>query len=101
MCFGKHRQLPLPGGGRIVGERNIRLRCQLAADEAVLLAKYPQGEDRSNRRYADCFVQSGLLAGASTDQTAGGYISGASALSMQRSILTPSVTRLCPVCRSS
>ena len=28
--------------------------------------------------YADCFVRSGLLAGASTDQTAGGYISGAS-----------------------
>ena len=30
-------------------------------------------------RYADRFVRSGLLAGASTDQTAGGYISGASA----------------------
>ena len=32
-----------------------------------------------NRRYADRFVRSGLLAGASTGQTAGGYISGASA----------------------
>ena len=77
--FGKHRQLPLPGGGCFVGERNIRLRRQFAADEAVLLTKYPQGEDRSNRRYADRFVRSGLLAGASTGQTAGGYISGASA----------------------
>ena len=76
---GKHRQLPLPGGGRIVGERNIRLRCQLAADEAVLLTKHPQGEDRSNRRHADRFVRPGLLAGASTDQTARKYISGASA----------------------
>ena len=69
----------MPGGGRIVGERNIRLRCQLAADEAVLLTKHPQGEDRSNRRHADRFVRPGLLAGASTDQTARGYISGASA----------------------
>ena len=76
--FGKHRQLPLPGGGCFVGERNIRLRRQFAADEAVLLTKYPQGEDRSNRRYADRFVRSGLLARASTGQTAGGYISGAS-----------------------
>ena len=90
-----------PGGGCFVGERNIRLCRQFAADEAVLLAKHPQGEDRSNRRYADRFVRPGLLAGASTDQTAGGYISGASALSRQRSILTPSVTRFCPVCRSS
>ena len=59
------------------------------------------------------FVRSGLLAGTSTDQTAGGYISGASASGAavlpddlpsdqrQRSILTPSVTRFCPVCRSS
>ena len=54
---GKHRQLPLPGGGRIVGERNIRLRCQLAADEAVLLTKHPQGEDRSNRRSRRFFVR--------------------------------------------
>ena len=77
--FGKHRQLPLPSGGCFVGERNIRLRHQFAADEAVLLTKYPQGEDRSNRRHADRFVRSGLLAGASTDQAAGGYISGASA----------------------
>lgn len=37
-----------------------------------------KGEDRSNRRYADRFVRSGLLAGTSTDQAAGGYISGAS-----------------------
>ena len=33
-------QLPLPGGGRFAGERNIRLRHQFAADEAVLLTKY-------------------------------------------------------------
>ena len=71
--------LPLPGGSCFVGERNIRLRRQFAADEAVLLTKYPQGEGRPNRRYADRFVRFGLLAGASTDQTAGGYISGASA----------------------
>ena len=63
----------------LFGERNIRLRRQFAADEAVLLTKYPQGEDRSNRRYADRFVRPGLLARASTGQTAGGYISGASA----------------------
>ena len=41
--------------------------------------KHPQGEDRSNRRHADRFVRPGLLAGASTDQTARKYISGASA----------------------
>ena len=34
---------------------------------------------RNIKAYADCFVRSGLLAGASTDQAAGGYISGASA----------------------
>ena len=33
---------------------------------------------RNIKAYADCFVRSGLLAGASTGQTAGGYISGAS-----------------------
>ena len=38
-----------------------------------------RGEDRSNRRHADRFVRPGLLAGASTDQTARKYISGASA----------------------
>ena len=63
----------------LFGERNIRLRRQFAADEAVLLTKYPQGEDRPNRRYADRFVRPGLLARASTGQTAGGYISGAPA----------------------
>ena len=46
--------------GCFVGERNIRLHRQFAADEEILLTKYTQGEARSNRRHAD------RLAGAST-----------------------------------